>query len=294
MRGQVKIPTSRNPFQLRPAKRKLVFDVEGPARVVRELVLAVGSQAQVIGLDPEPLIPDETLLLPVLEPLHLVGGRHEVLEFHLLELAQAKDGVAWRDLVAERLADLRDAEGRAHPRRVEDIGKVHEDPLGCLGSQVDLRARVLHRPGEGLEHQVELPRFGEFAAVLLVARPTHLVGAEALVTFPALQQWVGEVLDVTGRHPDLGVHENAGVDAHDVVAQLDHAAPPGAFDVVAQRHSQGAEVVHALDATVDLARLIKEAAALREGDELLHQRLRLSSGLLRHGLRGLGGTVGHC
>src|SRR5438132_2253140 len=278
MRGQVIVATRRDPLQLRPAKGKLVLDVERAARVVGELVLAMRPQPQVIGLDPEPAIPAESLLRPVLEPLHLVGGRHEILELHLLELAEAKDGVARRDLVAKRLADLRDAKGRAHPRRVEDVGEVDEDPLGGLRPQVDLRARVLNRPGEGLEHQVELPRFGELAAVFLVSRPTHLVGAEALVTFLALEEWVGEVLDVTGRHPDLRVHENAGIDTDDVVAQLDHAAPPGTLDIVAQRDSQRAEVVHALDAAVDLARLIEKAPPLRERDELLHQAPTLTRG----------------
>ena len=115
-----------------------------------------------------------------------------------------------------------------------------------------------------------MPGLGELAAVFLVSRPTHLVGAEALVTFPAFQEWVGEVLDVTGRHPYLRVHENAGVDPDHVVAQLDHAAPPGAFDVIAQRHPQRTEIVHALDAAVDLARLIEKAPPLRERDELLH------------------------
>src|SRR2546428_10228479 len=114
MSSQVIVAASRNPFELRPAKGKLVLHVERAARVGRELVLAMGPQSQVIGLDPEPAIAAESLLLPVSEPLHLIGGRHEILELHLLKLAEAKDGVAGRDLVAERLADLRDAEGRAH------------------------------------------------------------------------------------------------------------------------------------------------------------------------------------
>src|SRR2546428_2822173 len=177
MPRQVIVATSRDPFQLRPAKGNLVFDVEGAARVVRELVFAVGPQPQVVRLDPEPAIPAEPLLLPVLEPLHLVGRRHEILKLHLLELAEAKDGVARCDLVAKRLADLRDAEGWAHTRGVQDVSEVDEDPLAGLRPQVDLRTRVLYRPGEGLEHQVELPGFGELAAVLLVSRPTPLVGA---------------------------------------------------------------------------------------------------------------------
>ena len=40
-------------------------------------------------------------------------GFNEELELHLLELAYPEDEIAWGDLVAERLADLRDAKGRA-------------------------------------------------------------------------------------------------------------------------------------------------------------------------------------
>jgi hypothetical protein len=42
----------------------------------------------------------------------------EELHLHLLELAGAEDEVARRDLVAERLADLRDAERRLLAARV--------------------------------------------------------------------------------------------------------------------------------------------------------------------------------
>ena len=220
--------------------------------------------------DAERDIPVEPLFLPVVQPRHLIGRWHEELELHLLELAKPEDRVAGRDLVTEGLPDLRDAKRRAHPRRVQDVGEVDEDALGRFRTQVDLRARILGRAHEGLEHQVELPGLGELSPILLVTRPAHLVGPKTLVTFLAFDQRVGEVLDVTGGHPDLGVHDDAGVDANDVVAQLDDAAPPGALDVVAQRDAQRPEVVDPLDAAVDLARLIDEAAALRQGHELLH------------------------
>jgi hypothetical protein len=52
----------------------------------------------------------------------LVGARlDEELHLHLLELAGAEDEVAGRDLVAERLADLRDAERRLLARVVMHV-----------------------------------------------------------------------------------------------------------------------------------------------------------------------------
>jgi hypothetical protein len=56
------------------------------------------------------VVPRHAEAAPPLEPL-LVGARlDEELHLHLLELAGPEDEVAGRDLVAERLPDLGDAE----------------------------------------------------------------------------------------------------------------------------------------------------------------------------------------
>src|SRR5207249_6618725 len=126
------------------------------------------------------------------------------------ELPQPKDRVAGSDLVAKRLADLGDAEGRPQPGRAEHIGEVDEDALRRLGPEIDLGGGIFDRSGEGLEHQVELTGFGEFATIVGVPRAGDLVRAEALVALFALDQRVGEVLNMAGRYPGLGVHDDAG------------------------------------------------------------------------------------
>src|SRR5256886_6540009 len=110
MGRQVVIAAGGNAFELRPAKGKLVLDVKGAAGVMCQLVLAVLPQPQAFAIDPEPEIPLEPLFFPEVEPGHLLGGRHEEFELHLLELAKPEDRVAGCDLVAKRLADLRDTE----------------------------------------------------------------------------------------------------------------------------------------------------------------------------------------
>src|SRR2546422_155497 len=80
--------------------------------------------------------------------------------------SQPKDRVPRSDLVAKRLADLGDAEGRPHPGRAEHVGEVDEDALCRLGPEIDLGAGVLDRSDEGLEHQVELTGFGELTAIV--------------------------------------------------------------------------------------------------------------------------------
>ena len=82
------------------------------------------------------MIPGDAIRDPALVPLFVRAGHDEELDLHLLELAHAKDEVLRRDLVAIRLADLRDAERQLAVRRVEHVLEVDEDALRRLGSQV--------------------------------------------------------------------------------------------------------------------------------------------------------------
>jgi hypothetical protein len=102
------------------------------------LVQAAGGQAD--GLVPAQAFPD-----PVGVPLIVRAGLDEIFELHLLELARAEGVVARVDLVAERLADLRDAEGAASPGRCRDVVEVHEDALRRLGAEVGDGGVVLDR-----------------------------------------------------------------------------------------------------------------------------------------------------
>src|ERR1043165_8154929 len=82
----------------------------------------------------------------------------EELDLHLLELARAEREVARRNLVAEALADLGDAEGNTHTATVHDVLEVGEDTLGGFGTQEGGAFLAAERTDEGLEHQVEFAR----------------------------------------------------------------------------------------------------------------------------------------
>ena len=93
-----------------------------------------------------------------------------------------------RDLVAERLAHLRDAERRLPARQLGDVLEVDEDALRRLRAEIDLRAGLLDRTDARLEHEVELAWLGEVAVVGLAGvlarlatalRVVELVGAKA-------------------------------------------------------------------------------------------------------------------
>ena len=99
--------------------------------------------------------PVEAVLHPLVKPFLVAAWLDKVFDLHLLELAGAEDEVAHGNLVAERLAYLRDAEGQLLARGVQDVEEVDEDALRGLGSEVGLRGVVLHGTEEGLEHEVE-------------------------------------------------------------------------------------------------------------------------------------------
>ena len=230
---------------------------------------------------PRSTVPAQPLGQPVLEPLLALGRRHEVLHLHLLELAGAEDEVLRRDLVAERLAHLGDAEGGLLPRRVEDVGEVEEHALGRLGPQVGHVALVLHRAGVRLEHQVEGPGLGQVVRAAVGADPVDLVLAPALVAVAAVHQGVGEGGQVARGGPHRRRRQDGGVEPDHVVAQLDHRTPPGVLHVAQHVDPERAVVVGRAEAAVDLGRGEDESPVAAEADDLFQQvglRLRARRG----------------
>src|ERR1051325_5771320 len=88
---------------------------------------------------------------------------------------------------------------------------------GCPGVPL-----IFDRAHERLEHQIELTRRAERAlaaadgtlCVRLPRRPLDLriVGAEAVLALLAVDQGIREAGDVTGRFPDLRVHQDRGIE----------------------------------------------------------------------------------
>ena len=208
-----------------PGEPEAVLDVDGPLGVVAELLLRVLEVAQVVGVDAQVDVPAGALVDPVAVPLLVLAGLDEELHLHLLELAGAEDEVAGRDLVAEALADLGDAERRLLPAAGHHVGEVEEDALRGLGAQVVQAGLVLDDAEVGLEQAGELARLGPGAAgaavgagercevdrvgvvdaLLLGVLLLEVVGAEALVARLALGQRVRERVDVAAGLPGPGV-----------------------------------------------------------------------------------------
>ena len=244
-----------------------------------ELLGVVGAQAQMVGADPE-------LEVPVGAPASSTrttasasaGGTKNSISICSNSRVR-KMKLPGRDLVAEALADLGDAERRLLARELQVVLEVQEDPLRGLGPQVDGRALLLDRPDGRLEHQVEVAgpvrsQFGPSPGCLDGFRPQavlELVGAEAQLAGAAVDQRVGEAGEVTARLPGPRVLDDRRVERDHVVALLQHRAPPLRLDVVLEQHAVVAVVLARADPAVDLAAGEDEAAPLAQRHDLVHR-----------------------
>ncbi len=223
-----------DPLQLVPVPGKPVLDVDGLGRIVAQLILAMGPDAE-IGLGhAESEIPAEASLLPVGEPFVHLLGPDEVLHLHLFELAGTEHELTWSDLVSERLAHLGDPERKFETIGAADVLEVGEDPLRRFRSEVDQVLLRIDRAHVSAEHEMKRLRLGEgprLAAGWAGVRVLQLVETMPGVAVAAFDERIGEDLLVPRRLPYLPSLEDGRVDPDHVVPQLDHVPPPFVFDV---------------------------------------------------------------
>ncbi len=202
-------------------------------------------------------------ILPVLEPLEVCIRLAEKLHLHLLELARAEREVAGRDLIAEGLSDLADAERELLSGGSLDILEVHENALCCLGTQINRIGRIFRDALERLEHQIELTDIGPVKTAAgragnleLVDEAHHFVIAPAVDTAVerhimclrvvldqivsaktfaaglAVHQRIRESGQMSGCDPGLRIHEDRAVNTDVCVRFLHELSPPCLLHVV--------------------------------------------------------------
>src|SRR5262249_26098405 len=110
----------------------------------------------------------EPLVAPILIPLGRLRRMAEKLDLHLLELSRAERKIPRRDLVAEALAHLSNAERHTNAAGIEHVFEVHEDALRSLGTEERCTLLAAERADIGLEHQVKLARFRECASFFCI------------------------------------------------------------------------------------------------------------------------------
>ncbi len=202
----------------------------------------------VVGQQAKRLVGDVLVARP-----GLVLGIDEQLALHHVELPQADDALARRDLIAIAAADLDDAQRKLLPVVPVQVGEVDEYALGGLRAHVADPART--GADDGLEHKVELFHRGQLALArwtydvvladelidLLLAERAgvrvqlahQMVGAVRLLACLALHHLVGELVDMAGRlEHDLRT-DGLRVDLDEAFAKRVQP-PPDLDDVVLQ------------------------------------------------------------
>ena len=204
-----------------------------------QFVGIVFSQPQIIPADSVADIPAEPVFYPAVEPF-LVGSRlDEEFHLHLLKLASAEGEIAGGNLVAKGLAYLPNTKGELFSGGIQHVLEIDEYSLGSFRAQKHLVTGVLHRTHEGAEHEVEAAGFSEFATALGTNRRFQLVGPKPEVALAAFHQGVRKVLDVAAGNPDLGRHQNGGIQSYHVVPADYYGLPPGFLDVCVSARPPG-------------------------------------------------------
>src|SRR6266568_7608703 len=135
---EVEIGAVRETQKLFAANRKIKFEVDCTFAVVCavvgghfKLVHHTLRQTKRAGPLPYGLAPHFKRLFPI-------AGMHKIFDFHLLELTRSKDKITRADLVAERLALLRQTKRHIRIKAVNDIFVVREDALRGFRPQITL------------------------------------------------------------------------------------------------------------------------------------------------------------
>ena len=250
------------------------------------LFLGNVEAAHVVRVDAQVNEPVPAVLNPLVEVLVSVVRVHEVLDFHLLELAGTEDEVTGGDLVTERLTDLANTERRALTGCSHHVVEVHENALSGLRAQEVQTLLVIDRAQVGLHQAGEVLRLGPLAtgatvragnlfhalsraALLRLKVLQQVILTQTLVARQALNQRVGEGRHVAGCLPHRTRQNNRGVQANHVRTGADETLPPLLTDVFLQLRPEGAVVPCGAGTAVNFTGLENKAAALRKRNNVI-------------------------
>ncbi len=161
MLSEVVVAPVMDAFELLESEREFVLDIPRRLGIENEVLMLVPAEMFLFDSEIEIVLP--SLLAPFLIGRGGLVRPDEVLHLHLFEFALAEDELSCGDLVAERLADLRDAERNLHARRIEHVLEIDVDALTRLAAEIRRFLRPV--PGEvaeiGLHEEIEALRLGE-------------------------------------------------------------------------------------------------------------------------------------
>ena len=298
--GEVVVGSVGNAPKFAPAEREEVLEVGGCLGIEGKLLGLVVAKTEVFFFYVKAEKPIVAIASPILEPLKVGVGLAEELKLHLLKLANTEDEVTGRDLVAEGLTNLANTEGKLAACSSLNSLEVYEYTLCGFGTEVNFAARILGNTLMSLEHKVKLTDIGKIG--LAAAGTGYVIVAnvsEERLTVHSLNVNVGYVVfayvvlnelvrsvahlaclavdkrivkgcNVTGSHPNLGVHKNSRVKTYVVGILLNKLFPPSALDVVFHLNAERTVVPRVCKSAIDLRAGEDESACLTKRDDFVH------------------------
>src|SRR3989344_876382 len=278
---EVEVSTIRKTSNFVELVRIFKMEVHRALAVVRALSVGNLDFLNITFLKTQECKPSVHLPEPVLKLFCPRFFLKKILKFHNLQLPHTENEVARSDFIAERAANLRDAEREFRMIRVYDVLKIDEHALCGLGPQVDGRVGTVYRTDGRFKHHIELSRLGKCALALrTLGDIVKMVGTETSFALLALHQRVAESAHVPARLPHLWVHQNRRVDAVHVVARVDKVAPPQIFYILLQCHAKRSIVPRAGESAVSLGPLVHKPAPLAQRHYFFHHSFFVHNVLL--------------
>ena len=186
---------------------------------------------------------------------------HEVKLTHLRPVAGAADR-AHNIVVDDNLAIL----GQVVGFFCRHIAVVHFFPLGLFTQHVGIGGAELFLV-KGIAKL--LAALGHLFLDLLLDLAQEIldedIGPVALLGVLVVDKRVVEGTHVAGSLPNAGVHEDGGVNAHDILVQTGHGLPPIVLDVVFELHAHLAIIINGSQTIVDFAGGENESVLLAVG-----------------------------
>jgi len=130
-----------------------------------------------------------------------------------------------------------------------------------------------------LEHEIEgawrsffaMAFRNHFARFLRARNFVGLIGPKTAFAGFTVNHRIAERVHMAAGLPDFRVHDDGGFEADDIVAQLDHVAPPQLLDVALEFGTERTVIPKTVDAAVNFRGLINEPAPLAQRHDFFHQ-----------------------
>src|ERR1051325_11299218 len=117
------------------------------------------------------------------------------------------------------------------------------------------------------EHEIEGTRLSQILRSAIRTFAIYkLVGSQARLALPTIKQRSRKSLFMSRVLPNQAIQNDRRIEPFNIIAFVNHPAPPGLLHVVVKLYAHRAVIPRAAKAAINFRRWINEAATLRERD----------------------------